>query len=550
METLAFFVVTFTLEVVFLARLLFIAGTRAKNLRGALRHCILWPCRALRALMKPQTAPTAQEVLIESEVKKLKTSLSKRYVMAFAVLSFSTVLSIQQRIFTGGERWMSSEATWCNVAMFAVGTLVSCFPWMLRPSTLGFWYGLYMVFAVLYVTPMFTPTEQVYTFSFIVLLFFRLPCSFLCTRTSLAIFFNLPFVGVMCYRSVTEEQAGFSNFNTVLWTELTATAVAAFFVSALHGALSQRVQIVIQGKNAETALGATQALLRLMCDAVVELDEDLCLRSSSPELSAMLQNRELSGFRGMKLTELMPDVEAQRTAELLGSLSGSGPGLAGAFNTRMVDTTSRKICVELLQVKYTQMDGQGCHLIGIRDFADQLGSEVGEEERDYRQNGEDDLPSTTSGDGFPERKNVFLDIDMTRMCVNGASAPVDHVVGMRLLDLFPAPHTIQLLQRLQHEAISTRGEPLRGNSFFYEDMPISFGPGKCCMVCGSMQVMMTQFGPTNVLLCFGQPVFPKLSSVRSRPTSKTSEPAQEGAREPPADEGFSRSSGKASPLSL
>mmetsp|Transcript_67426 Transcript_67426/g.158123 ORF Transcript_67426/g.158123 Transcript_67426/m.158123 type:complete len:550 (-) Transcript_67426:49-1698(-) len=549
MDILAFFVVSFTLEVVFLGRLLFIACTRRKNLRDALRHCILWPCRALRALTRPQKAPTAQELLIESEVKKLKTSWSRRYVTAFAILSFSTVLSIQQRIFTGGERWMSAEATWCNVAMFAVGTLVSCFPWLLRPSTLGPWYGVYMVFAVLYVTPIFTPTEQVYTFSFIVLLFFRLPCSLLCTRTSLAILFNLPFVGVMSYRSVTEEQAGFSNLNTVLWTELTATAVAASFVSALHGALSQRVQIVIQGKNAETALGATQALLRLMCDAVVELDEDLCLTSSSPELSAMLQNRELSGFRGMKLTELMPEVEARRTAELLGSFSGSSPGHAGAFNTRMVDTNSRKICVELLQVKYTQMDGQGCHLIGIRDFADQLGSDVGEAECDYRY-AEDDLPSTTSGDGFPERKNVFLDIDMTKMCVNGASAPVDHVVGMGLLDLFPAPHTIQLLQRLQHEAISMSGEPLRGNSFLYEDLPISFGPGKCCMVCGSMQVMMTQFGPTNVLLCFGQPVFPKLSSVRSRPTSKTSEPVQEGAREPAAEQGLSRSFGKASPLSL
>ena len=38
-----------------------------------------------------------------------------------------------------------TKATWCNVAMFAVGTLVSCFPWLLRPSTLGPWclvYGL------------------------------------------------------------------------------------------------------------------------------------------------------------------------------------------------------------------------------------------------------------------------------------------------------------------------------------------------------------------------------------------------------------------------
>ena len=40
--------------------------------------------------------------------------------MAFAVLSFSTVLSIQQRIFTGGERWMSSEVAWLLLRNWAV----------------------------------------------------------------------------------------------------------------------------------------------------------------------------------------------------------------------------------------------------------------------------------------------------------------------------------------------------------------------------------------------------------------------------------------------
>ena len=69
-------------------------------------------------------------------------------------------------------------------------------------------------------------------------------------------------------------------------------------------------------------------------------------------------------------------------------------------------------------------------------------------------------------------KQAFLEIDMASMRVIAASAPVDESVGLELSELFPAAHTIHLLQRLQHEAIALagKGEPLRGNTFNFQDI--------------------------------------------------------------------------------
>lgn len=58
-------------------------------------------------------------------------------------------------------------------------------------------------------------------------------------------------------------------------------------------------------------LSAAGSLLRVTCDAVIELDPKLCLTNHSPELSAMLlRDRPGSTLRGKSFLELMPPEEA------------------------------------------------------------------------------------------------------------------------------------------------------------------------------------------------------------------------------------------------
>ena len=64
--------------------------------------------------------------------------------------------------------------------------------------------------------------------------------------------------------------------------------VLVVFAAALRDYLTGRVELEIQNCNAVTQLNAASSLLQLTCDAVVELDADLCLTKHSQELAAML----------------------------------------------------------------------------------------------------------------------------------------------------------------------------------------------------------------------------------------------------------------------
>ena len=60
--------------------------------------------------------------------------------------------------------------------------------------------------------------------------------------------------------------------------------------------------------------------------------------------------------------------EANRAEEIL--LTPRDDGAAYAFHTHLVDSCSSKFRTEVFQVKYAMMDGQECHLLGLREFTD------------------------------------------------------------------------------------------------------------------------------------------------------------------------------------
>mmetsp|Transcript_64530 Transcript_64530/g.151189 ORF Transcript_64530/g.151189 Transcript_64530/m.151189 type:complete len:578 (+) Transcript_64530:22-1755(+) len=531
-ETFAFTTVSFALEFLFLGRLLYLTSVCGKDVRISFTQCLSWPRRVVASLSRKESA---QAQLILAEVLRLRVSMAKTCNSIFGVLLVFVVATIQFNMFHKIDRWMNSVTTWTNVGLLALFTFGLLCPGVIRPSTLNFWYVLLMLIGAALLSPWHTKPDEAYTFSFFLMVFFRIPCAILCTRISCAIALNFFFFVVMASRAFYEAD----EFNPLLKADVIVSTECLLFTltlvctCALKNALSRRAEMTIQRKNVNTQLSAAQSLLRLTCDAVVEVDNDLRLTKHSPELAAMLLKGGPCNLDGTKLTDLMPPMEAQRAEENLRRFSENDPEPAQAFHTRLVDSCSSKLCIEMFQVQYTKTDGQYCHLVGIRDFTDSPGllvpasseQSIGNDlfEDTLRRSTEssldmdnDSISSTASGtEEATKAKKAFLDIDMTDMRVHAASAPVDSVVGMTVSELFPAPHTVHLLQRLQHEAIAVedRGEPLRGNSFVYKELPVCFSPGKPTEITGSMQVLKTGEGPKHVLLSFDEP------RVRSRSKS-------------------------------
>lgn len=56
--------------------------------------------------------------------------------------------------------------------------------------------------------------------------------------------------------------------------------------------LQQKAELELERGKVASQLTAASSLLRLTCDAVIELDGNLCLMENSPELAYMLMSLE------------------------------------------------------------------------------------------------------------------------------------------------------------------------------------------------------------------------------------------------------------------
>jgi len=138
--------------------------------------------------------------------------------------------------------------------------------------------------------------------------------------------------------------------------------------------------MVRQEITATTLKGETAAqtgLLNLVCDVVVELDQDLHIIEDAPKLSALLTlGGRTRSLKGAKLQDFMPAEEDKQRFEqrLLEPAAdndfGEGQGysdfLPGALPVKMLDSLGNNLSVELFysQCKYL---GQRRFFIGLRE---------------------------------------------------------------------------------------------------------------------------------------------------------------------------------------
>ncbi|CAE7535105.1 rsmI, partial [Symbiodinium sp. CCMP2456] len=266
------------------------------------------------------------------------------------------------------------------------------------------------------------------------------------------------------------------------------------------------------------------ALLQLTCNAVVELDADLRITADSQELASMLlRSNSASNLAGVSFTDFVTAAEKDRAAEILNSrlLHATG-GLdnevqtvsAQAFHTRLVDSCSSKFRTEVFQVSYRKLDGEICHLIGLRDFTDQsclAGQAVDAIEdpmtspsasqswapsssQDSMRSSQFDIEEGLPGQQFlqppekPRSRWVLLELDIPSMQIYGASAPIGWLAGKRLANIFPEDVT-DGFQKLWNDivAVEEKGE-LDRTVLSFSNIEMRLSPKKTSLISGTVEV--------------------------------------------------------------
>jgi len=111
-----------------------------------------------------------------------------------------------------------------------------------------------------------------------------------------------------------------------------------------------------------------QALLNVMSDVVVELDEELRLPTHSPQLAGLLLFGSKS-LDGMSFTQLLAsDEDREHFKAVLAKEQQTEYPIAGMFHTRILDSCSNVLDIEIFHVKKPWRNSHR-HLLGVREHS-------------------------------------------------------------------------------------------------------------------------------------------------------------------------------------
>lgn len=387
--------------------------------------------------------------LVEEKVGRMRWKAGYIYLNALTLAMFLVVASIQLNIVRDRPRWMNAALSWSSVVLTVVASLPLLVPQLFVPGSLDVFYMAVMLITAAALTPPLCPPDQLQLLAVLFVVLIRLPAVCLGTRISLLVVLNCICSGVVVARVLFEDfetETGCSQRSkyVIMWTELVCFVVIVGTGGGLEVCLRQNVVQSLKYGRVTEELSAATALLRLTCDAVVELDEDLRLTEHSKELAAtLLRDRPGSTLAGVRFADFVAThEEAARVIEFLTAeniFTGKQEGFsAHACHTRLVDSCQSKFRTEIFQVKYRKQDGQLSHILGLRDFTDQDALTGQKADIDHEDNfgkrrnrrRSQSQPATSGG-------VIYLELDVERQVVHAASIVAASLVGMSLLELFP-----------------------------------------------------------------------------------------------------------------
>jgi hypothetical protein len=166
----------------------------------------------------------------------------------------------------------------------------------------------------------------------------------------------------------------FGIFWQIHWTRAALFELLLLCVVLAYGAISisgswKKAVEHVDAEETKHEKAASFELLRVVCDAVVELDSQQVITSAATDLGALLLRGANKSLKGVSFRSLLA-LEADRL--MFDSRVGAFETPAGAMNVRIADSLSTLLRLQLLYVRFSGADGRIRYFIGIRENVDTL----------------------------------------------------------------------------------------------------------------------------------------------------------------------------------
>jgi len=117
---------------------------------------------------------------------------------------------------------------------------------------------------------------------------------------------------------------------------------------------------------------ASNALMQIFYDVVIELDDSFAVTSSSEDFAALLHHGPGFSLRGTHFEDLLLDDEDRQIFKqrMQQPLTEDRPATADVMHVSMVRAGGDRFQVELFNFQFRGLGGRTCHLLGLREFGD------------------------------------------------------------------------------------------------------------------------------------------------------------------------------------
>jgi len=313
-----------------------------------------------------------RDVESEKEVRRLLGA--RRVVLARGVLNVGALYLATKMIST----LMSGTIQELGLdicALLNVSGAGACLLWknIVNPRTLRFLHAYFIVILLLGIGPFFASLDDEFVLRRVMTSFGTLCVGFVCLDFRHLLVMEVLFAcgSIASLLTMWREDVGFP-LQSLLNLE------AAFLIIKLSSlwysatSLEESVRREVEAKATSCQRSASAGLLSLMCDCVVELDQDLLMKEHYNKLAGMLMLGPRKSTKGGDLTHFLACEEDKgRFVDFAKPpTQGEGEASPGMISMEMRDGLGNVIRVVLYHLPFRSISGRLHHLIGIREDID------------------------------------------------------------------------------------------------------------------------------------------------------------------------------------
>lgn len=162
-------------------------------------------------------------------------------------------------------------------------------------------------------------------------------------------------------------------------SEAVIFCIAIFCLLVFHWLIAQEARSNLRLQNSESLLQAVSGILSHLCDAVVQLDEDLKVSQPAPQLAALLHRRAAEALLGQDLRDHMQQADKERLRNALAAEDASHQGGLAAevtqpsgssLNVTLRDAVGISIPCQLFHTTFTGADRRRSHVLGVNELSE------------------------------------------------------------------------------------------------------------------------------------------------------------------------------------